>query len=463
MVVHLDAHDQRAGHAAGARRRRQRQPRRDERASHRRAGRPWAAPARLRARAEARRAPAAAAAILVAPSCKVRVGSVSHARAGSASASPAVRRRDPAARGSRSSATAAPSRRRSGAPSPPARPARSRSRSRALRTGGFCAGGRSAWSRSRPSPTTTDPNLATAHGAEALSSPGPLMTRPWIGEAVFSYPPFRRAVLVVLLTVAALSVWSPAAHAQLASGPGGPILVVVTPDAPFGGYYAEILRAEGLNEFAVADANVLTPGTLAGYQVVLLAGTEVSGAQTAALSGWVQGGGNLIAMRPDARLAGLLGLGSDTGDLGEGYLRVDTARAGITGATMQFHGTADLWSGGGRASGRDALRRRLDSDVESGGDAPGCRGVRGPGRGVRLRPRPVRRLHAPGQPGLGRREARRAGWADPLGRPLLPGLGEPRQGPDPPGRRAAAAAGKSHHADEPRPGATAAVLVSPAG
>ena len=39
---------------------------------------------------------------------------------------------------------------------------------------------------------------------------------------------------------------------------------------PFGGYYAEILRAEGLNEFAVADTASLSAATLAGHQVVLL-------------------------------------------------------------------------------------------------------------------------------------------------------------------------------------------------
>ena len=65
------------------------------------------------------------------------------------------------------------------------------------------------------------------------------------------------------------------------------------------------------------------------------------------LSTWVQGGGNLIAMRPGAALAGLLGLGSDTGDLDNGYIRVNTSSgpgAGITGDTMQFHDQADRWT-----------------------------------------------------------------------------------------------------------------------
>ena len=39
-------------------------------------------------------------------------------------------------------------------------------------------------------------------------------------------------------------------------GPGGPILVITDPSDEFGTYYAEILRSEGLNAFAVADAPV---------------------------------------------------------------------------------------------------------------------------------------------------------------------------------------------------------------
>jgi hypothetical protein len=155
--------------------------------------------------------------------------------------------------------------------------------------------------------------------------------------------------MATLLVAAAMSVGAPQAAAQAdpGQGPGGPILVVVGGDNPFGRYYAEILRAEGLNEFTLAGPDALNAATLSGYSVVLLASTGASDAQASALGGWVAAGGNLVAMRPDARLAGLLGLGADTGDLDEGYLAVDTGSApgaGITGATMQFHGRADRWT-----------------------------------------------------------------------------------------------------------------------
>jgi hypothetical protein len=151
----------------------------------------------------------------------------------------------------------------------------------------------------------------------------------------------------IAVALAALLLAAPGARAQSSpeQGPGGPVLVVTDPGDGFGSYYAEILRAEGLNEFAVTDKANLSAATLAGYEVVVLAQTAVTDAQTTVLTNWVQGGGNLIAMRPDARLAGLLGLGAATGTVGNGYMKVNTASAagaGITADTMQFHGVADL-------------------------------------------------------------------------------------------------------------------------
>ena len=151
----------------------------------------------------------------------------------------------------------------------------------------------------------------------------------------------------VLLTVAAVA-GSPGTAAAFppGEGPGGPILVVSNGDA-FSRYYAEILTAEGLNAFEVRDISQVSDATLSGYSVVILAPTALTSSQASSLSGWVQSGGNLIAMRPGAELAGLLGLGSDTGDLDNGYIRVNTASgpgAGITGDTMQFHDRADRWS-----------------------------------------------------------------------------------------------------------------------
>ena len=75
-----------------------------------------------------------------------------------------------------------------------------------------------------------------------------------------------RAKGVKLFLVAAALLWwfigmAPAARADPAQGPGGPILVVTSGTSTFGMYYAEILRTEGFNSFAVADITTVPPTT----------------------------------------------------------------------------------------------------------------------------------------------------------------------------------------------------------
>ena len=150
------------------------------------------------------------------------------------------------------------------------------------------------------------------------------------------------------------------------------MLVVADPADEFGQYYGEILRSEGLNEFAVADVGTLSAQTLSAYQVVVLAKTNLSALQAGVLNTWVTGGGNLVAMRPDDDLAGLLGLGSRTGALANGYLQVAPGR-GITGETMQFHDTADRWTTTlGRDRRRDAV---LDASTATANPAVTLRSV----------------------------------------------------------------------------------------
>ncbi|MFC7275734.1 DUF4082 domain-containing protein [Paractinoplanes rhizophilus] len=133
-------------------------------------------------------------------------------------------------------------------------------------------------------------------------------------------------------------------------GPGGPVLVIkssATGASGFTSFLAEVLRTEGLNEFATTDLATVTAATLSQYDVVLLGQTALTAAQVSMFSTWVTGGGNLIAFRPDAQLAGLLGLSSTSTTLAEGYLKVDTTSspgAGITDQTVQFHGTADRYT-----------------------------------------------------------------------------------------------------------------------
>jgi hypothetical protein len=144
-------------------------------------------------------------------------------------------------------------------------------------------------------------------------------------------------------TLAADSAWS---FTTEASPP--PILVVGSTGNPFGSYLGEILRNEGLDAFTTIDVAFVSPALLAQFDVVVLGDTPLSPAQVTSLTGWVNGGGNLVAMRPDKQLAGLLGLTDAGATLGNAYLQVDTSGtspgAGIVGSTMQFHGVADRYT-----------------------------------------------------------------------------------------------------------------------
>ena len=137
------------------------------------------------------------------------------------------------------------------------------------------------------------------------------------------------------------------------TGPGGPILVISSLLNPFSRYYGEILNAEGLNEYAVADISNTTSASLANYDVAILGDIPLTSAQATMLSNWVTGGGNLIAMHPDKQLAGLLGLTPTSSTLADAYLAVQNssgAGVGIVGQTIQFHGSADLYTLNGSSS-----------------------------------------------------------------------------------------------------------------
>ncbi|MEV8096110.1 Ig-like domain-containing protein [Kitasatospora sp. NPDC085879] len=133
------------------------------------------------------------------------------------------------------------------------------------------------------------------------------------------------------------------------SGPGseGPILLVGNAANPYTAYYTEILKAEGLNYYKQTDLSAVTAATLASYDLVLLGETALTPAQVSMFTTWTNGGGRLVAMRPDKQLAGLLGLTATTGTLADAYLKIDTSAApgaGLTADTMGFHGTADRWT-----------------------------------------------------------------------------------------------------------------------
>ena len=136
-------------------------------------------------------------------------------------------------------------------------------------------------------------------------------------------------------------------------GPGGPILVISSAVNPYTQYFSEILSTEGLNEYTVTDLSQVTSATLANYDVVILGDMLLSASQVSMLSNWVTGGGYLIAMHPDPQLAGLLGLAPLSSSLSDAYVLVQTTAGpgvGIVGQTMQFHGSAELYTSNGASA-----------------------------------------------------------------------------------------------------------------
>jgi hypothetical protein len=133
-------------------------------------------------------------------------------------------------------------------------------------------------------------------------------------------------------------------------GSGGPVLVVASAANPFGRYFAEILRNEGFNAFDVRDIAQVDAALLAAYDVVILGEMALTDPQVLMFTNMVNNGGNLIAMRPDKKLAGLLGLSDAGGTLANAYLLMNTATtpaAGLVAETIQFHGTADRYTAPG--------------------------------------------------------------------------------------------------------------------
>ena len=234
-------------------------------------------------------------------------------------------------------------------------------------------------------------------------------------------------------------------------GPGGPIGVITSASNPFSTYFAEILRGEGLNAFATLDVAELSANTLSQFTTVLVGNVGLTAQQVSELTTWVEAGGNLIASRPDTKLAPLLGLTPAGSTLAEGYIKVDATKpagAGIVTETMQFHGTADrytltdanavatLYSTASSATSNPAVTLR----------AVGTNG--GHAAAFTYDLATIHRLHAPGQPCMGGSRARQCRFRHPLQRPLLRRcsrrLGQPVEGRHPPGGRATAPACQPH-------------------
>jgi hypothetical protein len=135
--------------------------------------------------------------------------------------------------------------------------------------------------------------------------------------------------------------------ADMNSGFGGPLLVITSSANAYDSYYAEILRTEGITYFDVKDIATIDSAVLGGYKAAILAEMPLDQSKVDTLTAWVNNGGNLVAMRPDKKLAGLLGLNDASSTRSNQYLKVDTTSApgtGIVGDSIQYKGLADNYT-----------------------------------------------------------------------------------------------------------------------
>lgn len=152
--------------------------------------------------------------------------------------------------------------------------------------------------------------------------------------------------------------------------PGSPILVL-TGNSVFGTYTGEILKAEGFNEYqmdSVTDKKIRLK-YLKNFDLVILAGSDLSSTVKEMISSYVKDGGNLIAFKPDMDLSEIFGLTDSGNPINNGYIQIsdslDIGR-GLTRNPLQLHTPADQYQLRG---GTEIASLFIDSLQNSGSPA----------------------------------------------------------------------------------------------
>ncbi len=126
-----------------------------------------------------------------------------------------------------------------------------------------------------------------------------------------------------------------------------PVLVIASSDN-FGTYTAEILKAEGFNEFLIEspDSKNLNSKYFGQFDLVILAEVKTGKNLNNLIEEYVRSGGKLIAFKPDSSLSEIFGIEKSDETISEGYIRINPGcdqSTGLTTKAMQFHGVADIY------------------------------------------------------------------------------------------------------------------------
>lgn len=96
-------------------------------------------------------------------------------------------------------------------------------------------------------------------------------------------------------------------------------------------YLAELLRLEGLIDFTEAELSTLTEQDLTGEDLLILPRAALSEGQMQRLLDYMQGGGKLLALLPDAQFVARLGLRPRHQAVDNGYLQIDGTQTQVAG------------------------------------------------------------------------------------------------------------------------------------
>ena len=164
------------------------------------------------------------------------------------------------------------------------------------------------------------------------------------------------------VTLVVLAAWLATTGVGGQSPSAPPILLVVNSASsnPFGGYLAEVLRTEGVTSFSTVALSTLDATTLSNARLAILAETPLTAAQASLFTNYVNGGGRLVAMRPDAQIASLFGVSPLAATTANGYLAINQAGpgAGLQSVTLPFKGTATHYNLAGATAVADLYADR---------------------------------------------------------------------------------------------------------
>src|SRR6266487_1760433 len=105
-----------------------------------------------------------------------------------------------------------------------------------------------------------------------------------------------------------------------------PILILGEP-GHFDTYTGEILKTEGFNEFQITSLTSaeFSLKYLKEFDIVILTEVALTNKQKKIFVTYVKEGGNLVAFRPDKKLATIFGIKNKRATLSEAYVAIDTS------------------------------------------------------------------------------------------------------------------------------------------